>query len=139
MTAGTQALARALQETPRGTGWTQGGKRQRWADLPDELRRFVAKDAAAILAALSESDAITLAAELLAAHPERLAEALIAHRLMLPPHADGFYISSALCNCGDWQWDEASAEAFADNDDVTNDWSEHFAAAVIAALRRPRE
>jgi hypothetical protein len=27
------------------------------------------------------------------------------HRLLMPPHPGGVYLSSALCSCGEWQWD----------------------------------
>lgn len=32
----------------------------------------------------------------------------MSHRLLMPPHPGGFYLSSALCSCGDWQYDADS-------------------------------
>jgi len=53
--------------------------------------------------------------------------ALATHRLMLPPHPDGFYQSSALCSCGKYQWDEATGESVHLNvEAVARGWWEHI-------------
>lgn len=31
------------------------------------------------------------------------------HKLLMPPHPGGVYISSALCSCGEWQYDSVNA------------------------------
>jgi hypothetical protein len=35
------------------------------------------------------------------------------HRLLMPPHPDGAYQSSAQCSCGGWQYDQSSAHHLA--------------------------
>lgn len=32
----------------------------------------------------------------------------VLHRLLTPPHPGGVYLSSALCSCGEWQFDADS-------------------------------
>ena len=62
------------------------------------------------------------------------------HELMFPPHPDGYYMASALCSCGRFQWDAASAESVEHaRDSIIADWREHVVQAVAAgnAWRRP--
>jgi len=33
------------------------------------------------------------------------------HRLLMPPHPNDVWHASALCSCGEWQYDEESPEA----------------------------
>lgn len=50
------------------------------------------------------------------------------HKLLFPPHPDGFYGSSALCSCGFFQWDAETAESvLAAQAMVTADWQTHVA------------
>lgn len=36
------------------------------------------------------------------------------HRLLMPPHPGEIYQSSALCSCGDWQYDADSFSSLLD-------------------------
>ena len=63
---------------------------------------------------------------------ERVRRAVEGHRLMLPPHEDGLYASSALCSCGTFQWD---AFVTVDEDTVWIDWWGHVLAAIEGASR----
>jgi len=53
------------------------------------------------------------------------------HRLEFPPHPDGYFMSSAYCLCGTFQWDAATAETL-DRDACWSDWWDH----VIARFSR---
>lgn len=64
---------------------------------------------------------------------ERYREALQTHRLMFPPHPHGFYIHSALCSCGTWQWDGPGPDLSPMAEQVWADWSDHLHAALATA------
>ena len=53
----------------------------------------------------------TLAARLLASLDAARAATPWNHRLLMPPHPGDVFAASALCSCGEWQFDSGSFEA----------------------------
>lgn len=52
------------------------------------------------------------------------------HRLLLPPHPGGVYLASALCSCGEWQWDaDSEGRLFGQYQAVLRDFTAHVVAA----------
>jgi|GEM_PF-4808143 len=61
------------------------------------------------------------------------------HRLEFPPHPDGFWMSSALCLCGTFQWDAPTPETL-DRDACWSDWWDHVIARFSRGARwTPRD
>jgi len=55
------------------------------------------------------------------------------HRLLWPPHPGDAYLSSALCSCGEYQYDaDTGTDLFNAMRDVLSDWTAHVRAALEA-------
>ena len=63
------------------------------------------------------------------------------HSLMWPPHPGDGYVCSALCSCGEWQFDSGSPTAlFTEMGLIQREWSAHVREEVAArAATRPAE